>query len=349
MKIPERTAPAPTRRNGHVNALVLANALALLGLWLFESRVGEAFWLSGLLCYIPQHLFGLPTLVLLAASLRRRRWKDAGAYALTLALFVHVFLGFQIPVASTWRRLSSEARGTPVRAMTYNILGGRRGVAPVAAVIRAQNPDVLFLQEAVVIGDSPDPVAPLLALLPGYNIAREGEVVIMSRFPILARRSRQFPDGANRFVLEAVLDVRGRPVRAICVHPYTITFRDPRRSFPERIAHSLKVRNAQVNVLLQSVDAPPSTWRREWRQAPILVAGDFNTPPRGRVYNALAARWSDSWREAGWGTGHSYRSDLPLVRIDYVWHSGHWSARGARTLKSLASDHRAVVVDLSLR
>ncbi len=327
--------------------LPLANAACLILLWLFESRVGEVFWLSGALCYLPQHLALLPSLVLLGWALRRRQWKAAGACALTLLWVAHVFVGLQIP-ASTWKRAQSPPR-LRLRAMNYNILGGQNGIANLAATIRAQNPDVLFLEEAVVERASdPDPVAPLHAALPGYFEARAGEVCIFSRFPVLAQCQHRFPHGESRFILEAVLDVRGVPVRVLAVHPYTITFRDPERSFPQRIAHSLSVRNQQISTLLGVIEHAPSTWKSAWRAAPLLVGGDFNTPPRGRVYNALSARLGDSWREAGWGMGNSYSASLPVVRIDYLWHSARWRAARAFVPNSRASDHRPLVADLEL-
>lgn len=325
------------------------NAALLLGLWLFESRVGEAFWLSGALCYLPQHWIILPTLALLGLALRKRAWKPTAAYALTLGWATHVFLGLQIPAASTWRQANAPGR-TRVRVMSYNIIGGIGGIERVAATIREHKPDVICMQEAVVVAEGGrDPVAPLHRALPGYHEARAGEVCLFSRFPVLAQRQIQFPEGASRFVLDAMLDVRGKPIRVLSVHPYTITLRDRRHSFPTRIAQSLRVRNAQVNTLLRAIDEPPSNWKREWREAPVLVAGDFNTPPRGRIYNALHARLSDSWREAGWGLGKTYSASLPVVRIDYVWHSEQWTARRAFVPASQASDHRPLVVDLELR
>ena len=324
------------------------NAALLAVLWLFESRVGEAFWLSGLLCYLPQHWVLLPTLLLLALALRKRSWKAAGAYALTLGLATHVFLGLQIPAASTWSQAKTPGR-TRLRVMSYNIVGGLGGIERVAATIREQKPDIICLQEAVVIAEGQaDPVGPLLRALPGYNAARAGEVCLFSRFPVLAQRQVPFPNGASRFVLDTVLDVRGVPIRVLVVHPYTITFRDPERSFPARIQRSLRVRNAQVNTLLRAIDEPPSTWKPAWHQAPVLVAGDFNTPPRGRIYNAMHARLGDSWREAGWGFGKTFSATLPVVRIDYVWHSEHWTARRAFVPNSRASDHRPIVVDLEM-
>lgn len=334
----------------HGARLALANALTLLALWLFISRVGEATWLSGALCYIPQHLFALPTLILLGLAIGARKWKLAAAHTLILASFAHLFLGFNVPVASaasTWRRAPSRASG--VRVMTYNILGASRGIAAVANTIRVQRPDIVFLQESIVIShvlDARDPVPLLLELLPGYTLARAGDVSILSRFPILATASHPLPSPSRRAVVEAVIQVHGRPTRALCVHPYTITLRDEKFSFPDRVRRSLGIRNEQFGVIFQALSHPPSTWKPLWRSAPVIMAGDFNTPPRGRIYNALSSRLVDSWRSAGWGTGDTFRADLPLVRIDYVWHSRHFEAQSAQVIPSPSSDHAALLVEL---
>lgn len=342
--------------------LLWINIGLLILLWAFTHGLAERFWLSGFLCYMPLHLLVLPTLYLLARAAWKRAWKIAGAHALCLGAIAHVFLGFQVPLrhllSATGQRTSGTAPRAGLRVATYNVLGARRGVGKVAGVLRELDADVLCLQEADLWKSEtkrgPDPLRDLTSRLPGYHVARAAEVATLSRFPILAQRALPFPAPSTRFVLETVLATNNGPLRVLNIHPATIAITgrtSPSVGVAARVAQSLRVRDGQIAVLLRAVDSPPVEWHSSWKSAPVVLAGDFNTPPRGRTYGRLAARWGDSWREAGWGAGDTYHSDFPVVRIDYVWRPRGWKTTQARVVEGLArgglaSDHRALVVDL---
>jgi endonuclease/exonuclease/phosphatase (EEP) superfamily protein YafD len=89
-----------------------------------------------------------------------------------------------------------------------------------------------------------------------------------------------------------------------------------------------------------------------------LVTGDFNQTEWSRPYAMLADLLRDSFKEAGRGFGHTFPSaievsgrevSLPLVRIDYVFHTPDLAALGARLAPNGGSDHVPVVADLGFR
>lgn len=80
---------------------------------------------------------------------------------------------------------------------------------------------------------------------------------------------------------------------------------------------------------------------------PLVACGDFNTPPRGRVYAELSAHLTNAFEQAGAGLGLTFSAAFPLVRIDHVW------LRQAKAVRafvpvSMASDHRPLVVEVHL-
>ena len=81
---------------------------------------------------------------------------------------------------------------------------------------------------------------------------------------------------------------------------------------------------------------------------PLIVAGDFNTPPRGELYATLASRFTDAFAQAGWGFGNTYSSRWPVVRIDHVWFSSDVQAVRAWVPPVMASDHRPLMAVLSV-
>ena len=81
---------------------------------------------------------------------------------------------------------------------------------------------------------------------------------------------------------------------------------------------------------------------------PIIIAGDFNMPPRGGLYRGLKAHFSDAFKNAGCGLGKTFPAGFPLERIDYFWTSRNVKAMRLEVLPSQASDHRALVGEFSI-
>jgi len=82
---------------------------------------------------------------------------------------------------------------------------------------------------------------------------------------------------------------------------------------------------------------------------PLLVGGDFNTPPGDAIFAAFGPRLRDAFAEGGLGWGNTITNHGPFTRIDQIWISDHWSAETVISRPTIHSDHRMVVVDLILR
>jgi endonuclease/exonuclease/phosphatase family metal-dependent hydrolase len=101
-------------------------------------------------------------------------------------------------------------------------------------------------------------------------------------------------------------------------------------------ADASDVRQRQVGELL-----------RAWGEAPVaIIAGDLNAPPGSAEMELLArSGFSDLALQAG-ADEPTFPADKPEQRIDYVWGVGLTGAQ-AHTVASTASDHRAVVVNVT--
>jgi endonuclease/exonuclease/phosphatase (EEP) superfamily protein YafD len=67
------------------------------------------------------------------------------------------------------------------------------------------------------------------------------------------------------------------------------------------------------------------------------------------IYAILSTVLRDSFKEAGWGLGHTlYVGSIPvrLQRVDYIWHTGDLVATDARVGSDGSSDHRPIVATL---
>lgn len=329
---------ARPRRLKLLALLTVLNTALLAIVFLSNTLVAERNWFTTLVAYAPQHLFGLliPPLVLGALMTRRRRILVANAAV--AVLFTALFLGPSVPLTR-----SSSWDGKAVRVMTYNVHRVERGASEVAAAIKALRPDVLCLQEVSVADDRPDPLTRLRRLLPGWHVARGGDVAVLSRYPIIRFAAHGIPSSTNRKIVMAVTRVGDRDLHVVSLHlshaatPRSLLAAWP--SIPDYVSSSVAVRDQQAAAVLRLCRAV---------NGPLVIAGDFSTPPRGNLYHRFASRYSNAFRAAGWGTGYTYRDNLALMSIDHIFVSGDVRVSRCFAPEVHASDHRPVVADMLL-
>ena len=99
---------------------------------------------------------------------------------------------------------------------------------------------------------------------------------------------------------------------------------------------------------------------------PLILVGDFNMSDQSEDYRRVAAFYTDTYREVGWGMGFTFPDFTyaeavpnvlpavsmpvrPLVRLDYIFHDEAFQALEARVLPSSGgSDHRPLFARLAL-
>ncbi|MBA3890567.1 MAG: endonuclease/exonuclease/phosphatase family protein [Gemmatimonadaceae bacterium] len=251
------------------------------------------------------------------------------------------------------RRGDPADPGDRITVMTYNIQygGGGTNLAGITGAIRAIGPDIVALQEVDVRWSSRSEFADQAAVIaealgmhvrfaPIYDIpdsamarpARQFGVAILSRHPIIrfsnhpqTRHSTQEPSAPPRpqpGLLEAIIDVRGQPVRVFNTH---LDYRpDP------------EVRRRQVAEMLDII----GIWN-----GPMIVFGDLNAAPDAPEIAPLFARFRDAWPR-GADPGFTMPSTAPSRRIDYVLVSDDIRVARAVVPVTTASDHRPVLLDL---
>ncbi len=330
-----------TPSNVRLRRLTWAVSIGLIALWAAENGGGERFGVTALLLYLPQHGWGLPPLVLGLWALRRREFRLALVNALGLIFWAKWLLGVQFVGFAAPR----DAPAT-LRLMTYNIARGDRGLDAIEATIRAQNPDIVCLQESQgsYYGRTFAPGARLAARFPGWHSAQCGDVMTLSRFPIVARRD--YPLRGTRRILETTLQTPRGPVRLLNLHIAT--------SFVGQITARHGIWGRALQIFL---GAQPSAQTRldqisPVRRAigngdsklPLLVVGDFNSPPRGLFYRAISRGMKDAWISGGTGTGATFPAKWPLLPIDHALSRGLLIER-AHVLNTRASDHRPLVIE----
>jgi vancomycin resistance protein VanJ len=324
-------------RNHLVLGLTAANLVGVLLVYLLAEHVAERTWLTTLLAYAPPILFTLPTVLLLLVALYRQRQTEL-IFSGAAALFCwFVLLGFHAPV-------TAAPGGPRLRVLTYNIEHGAEGAGRIASVVRRYHPDVISFEEVNAFEGHPDPLPALRDALSDYRFTRGGEVAVATRLPIRSVATHPLITGsAYRVAVETTVEFKGQAVTVLGVHLATSatpeSIGEHRGSLPAYLRRTTAVREAQI-VRLEEVAGRITT--------PLVVCGDFNTPPRGLLYRRLTETYEDAFAARGLGFGWSYPTDLPVLRIDYVFTTNGVRAATAVVPAAHASDHRPLLAEIAL-
>jgi endonuclease/exonuclease/phosphatase (EEP) superfamily protein YafD len=274
-----------------------------------------------LLAFLPWLL--APTGIGLVLALLTRWWPGTIWAAVVLGLLAWFIAPYGKGTEPDGRALASLV------VLTSNVEFGRATDALVAAV-REEKPDVVFVEECEY-GCSATLRRSLSERYP-YRRSVEGAgsagSVVLSRFPLKPAAGIQ---GSTMGMPGAVADVRGHAVRLQLAHP--------------------------MPPLPGQLDA----WRQELGQlrdfaaatgAPTVLAGDFNASQDHAAFRAIldtglrdAARLAGSYRTPTWPA-----RTAPAIgaQIDHVLVSADFSASDARFLDLAGTDHRALLVDITL-
>ncbi|MFJ4689167.1 endonuclease/exonuclease/phosphatase family protein [Streptomyces sp. NPDC088789] len=222
--------------------------------------------------------------------------------------------------------------GTPLatfRVLTANVEYGR-GTPALVDLVREERPDLVFVQECPDHCDTG--LRDGLGADYPYRAAVEGEgadgSVILSR----TRLTPAEPLPGTMGMPAAVAEVGGHDVRLQLAHPMP------------PLPGALGVWREELRTLEE--------WARRQDGAPAVLAGDFNASQDHAAFRrVLDAGMADAARLAGADRTPTWpaRTAPPLgAQIDHVLVSRDFSVRTARFLDPAGTDHRALLVELTL-
>lgn len=235
--------------------------------------------------------------------------------------------------------------------VSYNIhlgrgLDGALDLDRVAAVIGAQNADLVALQEvgrhwsaASDFRDQPAELGRLLEMefVYGANLDRDPPepgaprrqygTAILTRWPVLSSENILLPrastDNEQRGVLVLDIDFDGAPFRLHNTH----------------LGVSAQDRRLQADALLAEADQAA---------VPHAIVGDLNGRPSAPELAPLFERFRDAWTVAGEGDGFTFPASEPIARIDYILVSPELDVSTVRVPALAGSDHLPLVAELAV-
>lgn len=319
----------------------LAYIIMLVALVLFRGVPTEAPWWLDLANTFTLYLIILSFPVLLLGLLSFS-WPKRLLGVLPVILFVSLYGGMFLPKTS-----ASPESGTTITVMTHNVEAVNSNYERVAKVILEADPDIVALQELTIdIAEGLNPLLsnryPYQALLPRINYSGVG---VYSRFPIEVVETFT----AGHMAQHLVLNVYGQKI-----HLFNYHLLPPRIRFTERLSF-LPYPIRDFDTKAQTNEVKAITERVDRAGGPIIVAGDFNMTDQSRQYGQITQNLADTYREIGWGLGHTFPANkrfvpfvLPLIRIDYIFHSQEITGLDIKVGNNSGSDHFPVIARLGL-
>jgi endonuclease/exonuclease/phosphatase (EEP) superfamily protein YafD len=270
---------------------------------------------------------GLPVLCTMAAlgiaiyaAVRKRRLLFIGTVSWLLA--------GTVAVVGPWRPQSVPPPVRGFRVVAANVNSKNPTIDRAVSDALAQHGDLVLLIEAGKGRWTPPPEYTTV-IRPQYSAQ-----VILSRFPArLLDKPSNWPNDfrAHRLEVDA-------PTGRVVV--YLVHLKRPHMG-PRRIIHI----RSQLRAQRREREAVLASARAEG--APVVVAGDFNTPDRSRAYRRITSRFRDAMR-SGWA-GPTYVKTVwrPfLLRIDHIFVPRDWCSARPERFPLQGSDHRGLAVDV---
>jgi endonuclease/exonuclease/phosphatase family metal-dependent hydrolase len=254
----------------------------------------------------------------------------------------------------------AASSSTSLKILDWNIEGGNSADGDsnwdgIENTIRAENPDIVTLQEVhndagQTVDGSPgiNQWQTLLNDFPAYDghfargdddgLGGSAGQLILTKYSIAEKVTWTLPNDDSGAVYHSMAGVKVN-IGGTDVRIYTTHFSAGAGSAP------VARRQAQAQYVL---DKMPGTMT-----APMLFTGDLNFRPDDTIRPWIAGDgWYDAWTQVNPNIGSdvvTHPGDGEDARIDYVYATAGIDASDAHTDTTTVSDHRPVIVDLTVR
>jgi endonuclease/exonuclease/phosphatase (EEP) superfamily protein YafD len=264
--------------------------------------------------------------------------------------FVFMFIGLAfINPVKRWVNFSSEKKGdsNPIKIVSFNIKAGLMGKEEVLNYLKAQDADVILLQE--------DGGMKYSALKDYNRTTSNGVLTILTKYK-LSNEKLIYSEDENvnlQSALQADIEIKGKTYRFVDVYLYPFQFEKKMvkldgnseaneqkvKGVVKKLIPNFKKHQDQIKKIRQVIDDSPY---------PVIVAGDFNSVPNSYEYYHLSEGFEDAFMTAGRGSGTSFHDYKFPIRIDYLFSPKSLPAISYVVDRSVSiSDHYPVIVKLS--
>ncbi len=226
----------------------------------------------------------------------------------------------------------------PLRVVSWNIHGGRGDTVAMFEQLATVDPDIVFVQEVSGI-----PLKKRLREVPHFDdyYVVVGRVALVSRFPVTTVLAEGWPKW-SRSVYKIKMG-EGAEITCINVHLSPLAIRKQLlRGWSWQGLQGAILRTKgelrDLEILLQ----------RHLGDGPLILAGDFNLPPRYPDLRFVVRGLQDCFAVAGHGWGKTAPARLPAMRVDMVHTSPDVTVHYARAVPTRLSDHYMTLAEIEV-
>jgi len=232
----------------------------------------------------------------------------------------------------------TQIASIPLRIVTWNVQGGRRGGQQLFEQLAELEPDIVLMQEF-------HPAGRLLKALKEsgyfseYDIKGRGRA-ILSRFPV-SDLTLSAPRG--KFAAWQVEIAPGIRVLCVNVHlsPLALKTQVVRGWSWKGIESAISRTQSELEELRRMLDLYAG-------RSPIILAGDFNLPPHYPDLRRATAGLKDCFKANGFGWGKTAPVKLPAIRADMIFVPKGATVYYASAVPTNHSDHYMALAEVSM-
>lgn len=273
--------------------------------------------------------------------------KKNGKICIFFNLFI-CFFGIFIYSCTSKQQQEQPRIKQKLSVITLNIYAGNDKLSAVSDLIFKYNPDIVCLQETM--DNSQKFLIKTLSKTYPYYAAHLSKIangpLTLSKYPIQNGKYHLSPVGINGYWIgELIVNNGVIQIANLHLHPTFIKSKNPLKCLSEfRDAESIRLREIEdlYSHLKQNI--------------PTIVVGDFNTTSKRSAAKYMKQKgFSDSFASVNKKpdkTPTIINKSIPIFsefRIDYIFHTSHFTTIESKVIKEGNSDHFAVKSDLGLK
>jgi endonuclease/exonuclease/phosphatase family metal-dependent hydrolase len=267
------------------------------------------------------------------------------------------------------RKLSYE---NSIKVMTYNVRlfdlynwrseSSKSTRTAIFDLIHSEAPDILCLQEYYSGAGKQADFADTICLKSGYKyrsveLIHKGKaglpygLAIFSKYPIVKTSKLEFPNSKVNFCQSCDVRIGKDTIRIMNMHLESVKFGKEDYNFVSEMANTPatneKLKKGSSAILLKMKSAyikranQIETVAEYIRSTPysVILTGDFNDTPVSYSYRQVNNELDDTFVDEGKGLGQTHSQMLPILRLDYIFHSKALQTIEHKTIEKDYSDH----------
>ena len=342
---------AARRRNAWLQAqrrgrrgVWIRNVVRHRAVWALPAYVLLALWLIGVIyrLFLQDRLPGLfaypyyalpPVVLTILPIVASVCWLIAGKRRIAVGALTAGMLCGCWAYATTWFHHTpvTSPQGTR-RVLFWNISHGEAGFERIVDEIRTHNPDIIAVVESSPPGNPTMAEARVIVAqmeefwsehLPEYDA-----YVSVTGITTLARNGlkyRCYVQLFNGWAIHCEVPIEGTSLHLVVAD----------------VAASLS--GSRASPLLNLYEHLDTL-----AEQPVVVVGDFNTPADSVYFDPLRLTFRNAFETAGNGYAATWPLPIPLLTLDQAWISDQLSVSQCSLGWSRLSDHRPIILDISL-